>query len=383
MMGTVALVPCAGYNRQEVTEAVRTGVELLGGIGRFVRPEEHILLKPNLLRKAEPDRAVSTHPEVFRAVAALLREAGYSNLTYGDSPGTGSMAKTAEACGMAAPAQELNIPQADFSTCVETAFPQGRVSQRFFLAKGVVDNPAVINICKMKTHALERITGAVKNLYGCVQGYNKSAGHVAYPSAERFAAMLCDLHRLIRPRLHILDGITAMEGNGPASGTPVRMGVLLFSDDPVALDSVFCRLVYLNPELVPTNVQGMKAGIGTYEQVRVLTPQGELDVDEAVERHGHSEFDVYRGKEERPFLKNLLRFARSKPTIDGTRCVGCGVCVDACPVQGKAVHQPRRGVKPTYDYKACIRCFCCQEMCPEQAIFVKKPLMARLADRKW
>lgn len=382
MKGLVALVPCDSYDREKVEAAVRQGVALIGGIGQFAEKDKKILLKPNLLRRAEPDKAITTHPEVFRAVALLLREAGYTQLFYGDSPGTGSAVKTAEACGAAAAAEELGIQWADFSTCVETPFPQGHTAKRFFLAKGVLDHSAVFNLCKMKTHALERITGAVKNMYGCVQGYNKGAGHVSYPSADRFAAMLCDLHRLLKPRLHILDGITAMEGNGPASGTPIHMGVLLFSADPVALDSVFCRLVHLNPELVPTNVQGMKAGIGTYQQVRLLTPEGELPMEEAVLRYGKRDFDVYRGKEEPPFLKPLLRFAKARPVIEKTHCIGCGVCVASCPVEGKAVYQKEKGTPPEYDYKACIRCFCCQEMCPEKAIVVRKHLLAKLVDRK-
>lgn len=115
----------------------------------------------------------------------------------------------------------------------------------------------------MKTHALERITGAVKNSYGFVYGLHKAKGHTQYPSADSFARMLIDLNKCVKPKLYIMDGITAMEGNGPGSGDPVAMKVMLLSADPVALDSVFCYLVSLKPSLVPTNYHGEKMGLGT------------------------------------------------------------------------------------------------------------------------
>ena len=67
--------------------------------------------------------------------------------------------------------------------------------------------------------------------------------------------------------------------------------------------------------------------------------------------------------------------------VDREKCVGCGICVRACPVEGKAI-EVRNG-KAEYDYSKCIKCYCCQEMCPEEAITVKKSLLARIADRRW
>ena len=96
-------------------------------------------------------------------------------------------------------------------------FPDGQKAHSFYLCKGVQEADALISLCKMKTHALERITGGVKNLYGCICGVNKAAGHARHPSSEAFAEMLADLNRCVRPKLHIMDGITAMEGNGPSS----------------------------------------------------------------------------------------------------------------------------------------------------------------------
>lgn len=368
----VALVPCGSYDEEEVCGAVKRGVDLLGGIEGFARREEKILVKPNFLSVAEADRAVTTHPAVIKGTLRVLQEAGCAHVKYGDSPGHGSSAAAARRLGLSG--EVCGAALADMSEEVRVAFPAGMAANEFHFAKEVVEADAIINLCKMKTHALERVTGAVKNVYGFVCGYRKAAGHVAYPNASVFARMLADIHRCVQPRLHIMDAVVAMEGNGPGSGTPVDMGLLLFSADPVALDTVFCRLVDLDPQLVPTNVQGAAMGIGTCreEEIALLTPQGEITFAHLAERYANPRFDVDRGGTKKTLLSRysdfMTRLSR-RPVIDKEKCVRCGVCVEHCPVPGKAVDFKRgKDAPPVYDYAKCIRCYCCQEMCPRHAI---------------
>ena len=382
-MAVVALVSVESYEQNAVDEAVRMGIDLLGGWERFVRKEEKILLKPNLLSGALPQKAITTHPAVFASIAKQLKEADFGNLSYGDSPGNPVTApeKAAEICGIAEKAKETGVRKADFSAGSVVRFPEGIHARSFHLCNGVQEADAVINICKMKTHALERITGAVKNLYGCVCGVSKAAGHAQHPSSEAFADMLADLNRLIHPRLHIMDGIMAMEGNGPTSGTPTAMNVLLFSEDPVALDTVFCALIHLNPATVPTCVSGQNAGLGTMKdpEIRILTPGGEMSCREAAERYGNPAFDVHRDRLSRSFfmkLMPLLPFLQYRPKVDRSRCIACGLCEKACPVPEKAVRSGN-GKKARYDYRKCIRCYCCQEMCPAKAITVSRGIGSR------
>ncbi len=409
----VVIVPCDSYEEEKVYCAMRTGIDLLGGIGKFASPQEKILVKPNFLSAALPEKAVTTHPAVIKAMLRILSEAGCTEVKYGDSPGHGSCAGAAAKIGLT-PENTFGAGLADMSEEVLTTFPEGLTAQEFYFAKEVTEADAIISLCKMKTHALERITGAVKNVYGLICGYRKAAGHVKYPNASVFARMLADIHRCVKPRLHIMDGIVAMEGNGPGSGDPVSMKVLLFSEDPVALDTVFCTLVYLDPELVPTNIQGEAMGIGTYHRSRieVVTPAeapvtnhggtdadhvrtdadyGETDADHGGtdaghagrsferlngaalrERYGNRQFRVDRKGTKRTFLLRYSDFMTSlakRPRIDKDLCIRCGVCVEHCPVPGKAVSfKNGRDEPPVYDYKKCIRCYCCQEMCPRHAI---------------
>ncbi len=384
----VALVPISTYEQGQVDAALRQGIELLGGMAQFVQPDEQVLIKPNLLARAQAEKAITTHPAVFSALCRLLREEGYARVKYGDSPGnpTTTPEKAAEGCGLTDAAEKYGIEKADFISGSIVSYPQGKAAKSFYLCKGVQECDAYINVCKMKTHALERITGAVKNQYGCIAGVNKAAGHASFPDSEVFADMLIDLNKCVAPRLHIMDGIMAMEGNGPASGTPTPMNMLLFSADPVALDTLFATLIHLDPMTVPTCVSGAREGLGVMDEESILirTPEGDLTLSQAQEKYGRSDFDVYRGKIMKGLLSHLgpfQPFLRHRPVADQKKCVGCGVCEESCPVEGKAVHAGK-GQKAHYDYDKCIRCYCCQEMCPVKAIEVHRPLILRLLSRK-
>ena len=150
--------------------------------------------------------------------------------------------------------------------------------KKLIIANGVLDCDGLISLPKLKTHGLMRFTGAVKNQFGCIPGFLKGQYHVKLPDPYDFATMLVDINTLIKPRLYIMDGITAMEGNGPRSGKPKQLNVLLLSTDPIALDATACKIINLNPEFVPTSKLGEKAGLGTYhtENIEIVGEQIDL-----------------------------------------------------------------------------------------------------------
>lgn len=397
----VALVRCGSYDRDEVKSAIKEAFDLLGGVEEAtgLAADSRMLIKPNLLAKAAPEKACTTHPEVFRAVCEILQDEGYGDLVYGDSHGNPmiSLEKVAETCGLKKEAEALGIPLGDFEHGTVVEFKEGRVAHDFTICDEVLRADGIVNVCKMKTHQLERITGAVKNTFGCVFGINKGASHAKFATAEVFAKMIADLNRLVSPVIHVMDGVVAMEGNGPQSGSPRSMNVILISKDPVALDAVFCSLIDLDPKLVPTNVSGMEQEIGTYEDIEVVTPEGSFTTEEIADMYGEPSFDVQRSTGYRGMLRPIRFLApllEKKPVVIKSKCIGCGICVEACPVDGKAIHvdaaggagrsaSKGRGGKAVYDYSKCIKCYCCQEMCPEGAIDVKKSLIAKIADRSW
>lgn len=382
----VSVVICDTYEEEAVYQAVKMGVAAIGGLEAVLSPDERVLVNPNFLKSADPDSAVATHPAVLRAVLRLLQEYGCRDTLYGDSPGTGTGAKVADRLDLS---REEPIHGARFTPMtqeVRVPFAEGLTETEFYFAQEVTQVDAIVNVCKMKTHALMRITGAVKNPFGLVCGYRKAMEHAKFPNASLFARMLADIHRCVSLRLHIMDGIVAMEGNGPGAGEPTPMGLLLFSTDPVAIDTVFCHLIGLDPQAVPTNVQGAAMGIGTCDQSQIelvlADPSGAHPVDLSgfCELYGKPDFKAERTKTNLTnrlvgLLRILERFQekRRRPVIDSAKCVACGLCAEHCPVPGKALHFSNgRDRPPVYDYDACIRCYCCQELCPKQAISVGK-----------
>ncbi|BEI61009.1 DUF362 domain-containing protein [Blautia luti] len=377
MKSKVVLLPCREYDEEKIYTLLKQGLDFLGGLENLIPKDAKILLKPNLLKKAEVEKAVITHPVVVGAFARILRENGYEHIVLADSCGHGTTQAVIRGTGMDMYLEKYHIPAIDYSEGVKTVYPQGIQAKEFILPKELLEQDCVISLSKMKTHALERITGAVKNSYGFIYGFHKAKGHTQYPSADSFARMLIDLNKCVAPKLYVIDGILAMEGNGPGSGDPVPMNVLLMSTDPVALDSVFSRLVYLKPEMVPTNYHGEKMGLGTWkeEEIALLTPDGKISMAEAVKKYGNPDFHVDRTEVRKNIwtrMAGALKVFQKKPYIDADKCVRCGICVQSCPVPGKAVDfRKGKGKLPVYDYRKCIRCFCCQEMCPKKAIKVK------------
>lgn len=368
----VALIPCESYDEEKVYQAISKGIELIGGLDSLIAKDEKILVKPNLLSGSNPNKTITTNPSVFEAVLKYLRNNNYQNITYGDSPaGKYNMEEIVKVTELKDRADKYNVPLGDFDNYESIDNPQGDVAKKFDLCKGVINADAIISVSKMKTHALENITGAVKNQYGCIYSNKKALGHAKYPSSNSFARFLIELNLFLKPRLYIMDGIVAMEGNGPASGDPVSMKVILVSKDPVALDSVFSKLINLKPEYVPTNVQGSKYKLGTmdYKEISIITPDGEITADEALNKYGKVNFNVNRKKPAFWVIRRFFNFNKKKhkPVVDLNLCIGCGKCEEACPVEGKAVHSGN-GNKAKYDYSKCIRCYCCQELCPVKAI---------------
>ena len=217
----VVLLPCREYDEEKIYMLLKQGLDFLGGVETLIPKDAKILLKPNLLKKAEVEKAVITHPVVVGAFAGILRESGYENIVLADSCGHGTTQAVIRGTGMDTYLEKYHIPAVDYSEGVKTAYPQGVQAKEFILPKELLEQDCVISLSKMKTHALERITGAVKNSYGFIYGFHKAKGHTQYPSADSFARMLIDLNKCVAPKLYVMDGIVAMEGNGPGSGDPV------------------------------------------------------------------------------------------------------------------------------------------------------------------
>ncbi len=376
----VALVKCESYEIEEVRSGVALGIELLGGIQNiFTVGEKKILLKPNALIGKSPELCVTTHPTVFQAVAEFVIKAGFK-VSYGDSPAFGKPATVLEKIGISKIAAELGVPLADFENGEFVSFPEGKRYRQFKIARGVLASDGLISLPKLKTHNFTKMTGSVKNQFGCIPGFSKPEFHVKLPDSRDFSEMLVDLNRFLKSKLFVMDAIESMEGNGPSSGDPVKTNVLLFSTDPVAMDSVACRLIYLKPERVLTNLRGADFGLGKFEEQEIEI------IGEDLDRFIQKSFKVDRSPNLKDASSWKYKIAKTllanKPVIDDSLCRRCGMCVDQCPMNPKAMawKDNNKIAPPVYNYEKCIRCYCCQEICPHRSISVRKPALRKLVD---
>lgn len=373
----VAVIECNSYDQDTVNEAIHKGIELLGGIKNFVKEDEKVLLKPNFLTAKGPEYAVTTHPSVFSAVVDELKNNNINHLSYGDSPGHGSSRSAAKSCGFTEIAEEKGVKLADFDNGQTVDFPEGYRVKRFEIANGVLDADAIISLSKMKSHALTRLTGAIKNQFGLIYGLNKAGYHANFPEIDEFSKVLIDLNRFAKPRLFIMDGVVAMEGNGPKNGDPVKMNVILLSEDPVALDTVYAQLVDINPEFIPTIKMAKEFNFGTsnFDGIEIVGDDYKKFINKNfnVERIPTKGESNTLGK-----LKYVKNFITRRPVVDKKKCIGCSICYNHCPQQPKAITMKGKPKVPHYTYKRCIRCYCCQELCPNNAITVKTPLIGKL-----
>jgi len=363
MNSSVSIIKCQSYDEGEVLKSLRTSINLIGGIGNFVRRGDHVLLKPNLLYGKIPEKAVTTHPSIVRGMIQIVREAGGIPFI-GDSPSIGSLVRAAEKAGIKRVADEMDCPLEEFDKPIlppkrgENFFKQLEIDQK------VLEADVVINLPKWKTHGMMLLTLGVKNLFGCIPGPRKALWHLrAGEDRKLFAQMLIDLYQIIQPSLTILDGIVGMEGNGPGSGDPVQLGLVLASRDALSLDQVVCDLLRIPRKSLMTNQVALEEGMGRdgievvgerLEDIRI--PHFRLPAPSA------PNWDLPG------FLQKVLKNAlTSKPVVEEEVCNACNRCIEICPP--KALDRKERGL--FFDYGRCIRCFCCQEVCPEGAISIK------------
>lgn len=247
---TVSLCRANSYDDLVLRNALIQVLEPLGGISAFVKPGSRVLLKPNLLTGARPQKECVTRPEIVRCVAQLVLEAGGKPFL-GDGPAFGSARGVTVANGYQPLLEELNLPVVEFSgkryQTVSDTF------NHLLLSKEAMEADVTINLPKVKSHVQLTMTLGVKNLFGCVPGKMKAWWHMeAGKDSGRFGEMLVETARAIAPDLTILDGIIGHEGKGPSGGEPRFLGILGAADNVFALDRAFLEILQVDPATVPT-----------------------------------------------------------------------------------------------------------------------------------
>ena len=327
---------------------------------RWKSAAKKVLLKPNVLRTAKAEEAITTHPAVLRAVLDHVETMGPAEIVVGDNPGLfnyGANEAGFRECGLlnASRGYYRNIGTESVEVDFNPVF-KDRVS----VSRAVLDADVFISLPKFKTHGLTVITGALKNSYGILPGAQKAVLHRLAGNPFRFHELIVDVFRLRVPDLFIMDAVIGMEGNGPTSPDLRRIGLLMASDNAVALDAVMARMMGVDPHLLRCLEKAREEGLGDWDAgtLEIVGQFQPLDGFKLPPLGGEA---IASSQDVRAVLENrtLLR-----PKADPDLCTGCGSCVDQCPASALAMS----GDIPEVDPEKCIVCFCCQEVCPEKAI---------------
>ncbi|HTY13807.1 MAG TPA: DUF362 domain-containing protein [Candidatus Omnitrophota bacterium] len=365
----VSLSACRDYDESRVLEAITRSVDLLGGMKYFVKPGQKVLLKVNMLGANPPEKGVTTHPSILKAVIELVKQAGGIPVV-GDSPGYGNPQKAFEVCGFKAVCDRAGAATDAFKEQAKLKLAEGGMLGSFTVARAALEADVIINLPKLKTHTLTGVTAATKNMFGCIPGLLKSEWHVKLSDRDSFSKMLLELRTALKPALSIVDAVMAMEGpGGPAAGPLRNIGLIAASTDTQALDHTLFRVLNIDPATIPTISNDPE-----FDPARINV------VGEKVEAHVCTDFDkiVLPNRSAFPgpvFVQKLAKdLLAEKPVLVRSKCTHCRACGRVC--HSKAIFFPSD--IPCFDYGKCIRCFCCAEMCPSKAIEVRRGWLGKL-----
>lgn len=373
---TVSIVRAYDYDSERVFSAVEKSVDLIGGLETVVKPGSKVFVKINHLSPAsEPDKCIVTHPVFVQAVLEILKRAG-ADITVGDDidskDGDGFLISGFRQMCEEAGVRLINLKETGF---VETRC-QGRFLKTLHLPPAVLDSDIIVNLPKLKTHSLTVFTGGVKNIYGVIPQGLRTRFHRDYVRIDDFCQMLTDVFSTAIPHLTIMDGIVAMEGDGPSSGKPRTAGVVLAGRDAVAVDAVATKIIGLEPlDIYTTRYAGERGlGVGNLENIEVVGERWE-DVVVPDFKLPSSAVNVIMKR----IPKFLYRFIQdqlaTKPRVIKRQCTRCLECEEICPVSAIAVGDNRAA---KVDKHICIGCMCCHEVCRSNAIKPRMPVTGRL-----
>ena len=360
---TKVLLKTASYDYETLKPLIFEMIDTLGG--DQISSQSRVLIKPNFLLPAKPEFAISTHPNVLKAVVEYVLGKG-AQVLISDSPVMGSFERINKVGGYQQVLEDLDVELQAFKTSmrVDIGKPFGQIE----IARKALEADVVINLPKLKTHTLMLLTLGVKNLFGCIVGLRKPQWHLRSGiDREMFARLLVQIYQAINPSITIVDGILALEGQGPGKGgIPRHLGIIAGGQNAFAVDQVICSLLGVDPDELPTYRAGRSLGL-VGEAVYV---NGEFSIVDNFVLPDLEPMTLGRKPLRGWMRKHLLQ----RPVVDDGRCNRCGECWQYCPA--KAISPDTKAIY--FDYDSCIRCYCCIEICPHGALRAASTLPGRI-----
>ncbi len=266
----VTLTRCSDYSQPKISEAIARQFKLLGGLERFIRPGDTVLLKPNFIAPRPRHCATQTDPAVILETAKLLKDFG-ARPFIGDSPSWGNVFGCIRALKLEEPLRKLSVPVKQLDNPKKCRI--GASSTKVGISSIALDADVIINLAKLKTHQQLVATFAVKNMFGCVSGKRKAFWHFAKgKNADDFCQLLIDIFNFLNPALTVIDGVVAMDGPGPIKGRARPLGYLVGGTEPIACETICCELVNIKPDDLPIIKTARQMGFGCsdIEKIKIL-----------------------------------------------------------------------------------------------------------------
>ncbi len=322
-----------------------------------------VLIKPNVLRSSTANESIATNPAVLRAVVVKVETMGPSSIVVGDNPGLFSYGANEESFTKTGLMEAAKGYYQNIGNDSQKVDFNAKYMPTVSVSRAVLDADIVISLPKFKTHGLTVLTGAIKNSYGILPGAQKAMLHRAAGGPERFHEVIVDVFRLRVPDLFIVDAVVGMEGNGPASPDLREIGLVLASDNAVAVDAVMATMMGCEPGRLLFLRKAKEAGLGDYDlaSIEVIGELKRLPDFKLPPLGGEA---ILRNEAMQSLIHNRTLV---RPQADPDKCTSCSTCIDHCPVSALSTIDSI----PQVDATKCIACFCCQEMCPEKAIALR------------
>jgi uncharacterized protein (DUF362 family)/Pyruvate/2-oxoacid:ferredoxin oxidoreductase delta subunit len=360
----------------KIKDAVNKALELIDADSLFEKEHMRIMIKPNILMDKEPERAVTTHPEVVRGVIRWIKKFGQHNIVVAESSGTsspGATQKAFEGSGIKKVCIEENVDWTPFEKTERKKYEVENplILEEFVSSPLLKEADLIINIPKIKTHWQVLLTCCIKNMFGTLILGNKAKTHARFSTLDAFSAALADIYSISNPQLTIIDGYLCQEGKGPSQGDIVKMNLIMAGYDGVALDAAVCKIIGLEPKEVRYIEKAEQKNLGTSDLSKIEI------LGETIEQV-YRKFKIPR---KRPvsvplpswladYMSNVIFRATIK--FDPEKCKLCSTCWENCPAN--AITAPeviKKGNTPKWDKKKCIFCYCCAELCPHEAVSFK------------
>ena len=240
-------------------QITRDAVEALGGIEKYVKEGDRVLIKPNICG-GNPDIPGSfTSIEVVDELVKIIREAGAEPIVADADMIWTKFEPVAEAQGWTAWAGDAGVPLVNLSRTERVRFNFGGGSSTLTVpvSRKMVEADVIVSVPVMKTHILTSVTMGMKNMYGTFTEENKAKYH-------RFGieGVICDVNRAFTPNLTVIDGTIGGDAWGPLSCTPVGFQTVVASNDVVAADAIACRLMGYDPMAIVHIKMAHEEGLG-------------------------------------------------------------------------------------------------------------------------